>query len=203
MSYIKTTRGWRLLHKRHHEIARSWQAVGLSVEEKAARLNSNTYWVSERSYNYWQVMQRLYYGARHRAKKSSIPFDVTFLDFDIPEVCPLRGVAFKVGTGQHTEDSPTLDRKDPRRGYVKGNVWVISHKANRLKGQLTPNELRTFCENVLALDWITCTSDDEMEWQSRQAERRRKILEKHKPRWWALWGSARSVDKQGELDHDK
>jgi hypothetical protein len=73
----------------------------------------------------------------------------------LPVATLLRGVPFNVGTGQHTDDSPTLDRKDPRLGYVKGNVWVISHKANRLKGSFTPNELKTFCENALALDWVT------------------------------------------------
>jgi hypothetical protein len=71
-------------------------------------------------------------------------------------------------------------------GYVKGNVWVISHKANRLKGDFTPNELKTFCENALALDWVTWTSDDEDALRRQEAERKRQKNEKQKPRWWAL-----------------
>jgi hypothetical protein len=117
-----------------------------------------------------------------------IDCSIRWADFEIPKVCPLRGVPLSVGTGQHTDDSPTLDRKDPRRGYVKGNVWVISHKANRLKGNFTPNELRTFCENALELDWVTWTSDDEKELEAQQDKRKREMNEKQKPRWWALWG---------------
>jgi len=40
MFYIKTTRGWRPLHKQHYEIAKSWQESGWDVEEKVAKLNN-------------------------------------------------------------------------------------------------------------------------------------------------------------------
>lgn len=188
MFYIKTSRGWQPLDKRHYEIAQSWRKAGLDVEEKVASLKVYDHWVSERNYNYMDVMDRLIYSARQRAKKLSIECSISLMDFDIPEVCPLRGVPLKVGSGQHTDDSPSLDRKDPRKGYVKGNVWVISHKANRLKGNFTPNELKAFCENALALNWVTWTSDDEGEAKKQQADWKRKISEKQKPRWWTLWG---------------
>ena len=35
----------------------------------------------------------------------------------------------------------TLDRKVNALGYVKGNVFVISHRANRLKQDATADEL--------------------------------------------------------------
>jgi hypothetical protein len=153
------------------------------------------YWVSEISFDYWAVMDRLVYSARQRAKKFGIPCSISLMDFEIPKVCPLRHVPFRVGNGRPTDDSPTLDRKDPRFGYVKGNVWVISHKANRLKGDFTPNELKTFCENALALDWVTWTSDDEDAMRRQEAEWKRKKIEKQKPRWWALWGAPKSEVK--------
>lgn len=189
MFYIKTTRGWRALHKRHAEIAQSWREKGWDVEEKVAKLKNGDFWVSERNFQDWEVKQRLVYSARQRARKLSIECSVSFTDFEIADVCPLRRVPFEVGSGQHSDNSPTLDRKDPRLGYIKGNVWVISHKANRLKGNFTPDELKTFCENALALDWVTWTSDDENASRKKQAEWKRKMNEKHKPRWWALWGS--------------
>lgn len=188
MFYIKTIRGWRLLHKRHYELAQWWREEGLDVEEKVVSLKAYDHWVSERNYNYLDVKDRLIYSARQRAKKLSIECSINLTDFDIPEVCPLRGVLLKVGSGQHNDDSPSLDRKDPRRGYVKGNVWVISHKANRMKGNFTPNELRTFCENALALNWVTWTSDDDGDMRREQANFKRKLSERQKPRWWTLWG---------------
>jgi hypothetical protein len=188
MFYKKTTRGWRPLDKRHYEIAESWREDGLDIEEKIKALQPYDYWVSERNYNSYDVATRLIYSAKQRAKKFSIEFNIRPTDFEIPKVCPLRRVPLKVGMGQHTDDSPTLDRKDPRLGYVKGNVWVISHKANRLKGDFAPDELRTFCENALALNWVTWTNDDEKALQRREVELKRRINEKQKPRWWALFG---------------
>ena len=195
MFYINTTRGWRPLHKLHYEIAESWREEGLDVEEKVANLKDHEYWVSERNYNYWDVKNRLVYSAKQRAKKLRVEFSISWSDFEIPEVCPLRRVPLKVGRGQHTDDSPTLDRKDPRLGYVKGNVWVISHKANRLKGDYTPYELKTFCEIALELDWVTWTSDDEDAMRGQEAEWKRKKNEKQKPRWWALLGAPKSEVK--------
>lgn len=195
MFYIKTIRGWRPLHKRHYEIAKSWQETGLDVEEKVANLERHQFWVSEYIHNSWEIKNRLVYSARQRAKRFSLKFNISSGDFEIPKVCPLRRVPFEVGIGQHTDDSPTLDRKDPRLGYVKGNVWVISHKANRLKGGHTPNELKTFCENVLELDWVTWTSDDEHRLRRLEAERKRKENDKEKQRWWTLWGGPKSEMK--------
>lgn len=188
MLYIKTSRGWRPLHKQFYEIARSWQAGGWDVEERVARLDASDHWVRELSYNYLDPRTRLVDNARRRAKKASIEFSVSIDDIELPKICPLRHVPFIVGLDQHTDDSPTLDRKDPRRGYVQGNVWVISHKASRLKSAFTPNELKSFCENVLALDWISWTSDDEDALRRQQAEWKRDMYEKQKLRWWALWG---------------
>lgn len=72
--------------------------------------------------------------AQYRAQKKGIPFDITTDDIVIPEVCPVFGTKLIVGEGQGpSDDSPSLDRKIPELGYVKGNVIVISNKANRIK----------------------------------------------------------------------
>lgn len=39
-------------------------------------------------------------------------------------------------------NSPSLDRLVPSIGYVRGNVAVVSWKANRAKNNLTARELR-------------------------------------------------------------
>lgn len=43
-------------------------------------------------------------------------------------------------------DSPTLDRLDNTKGYVRGNVIVVSYRANRLKSDATIYELRRLAE---------------------------------------------------------
>jgi hypothetical protein len=44
--------------------------------------------------------------------------------------------------GEATPHSATVDRIWPARGYVRGNIIVISHRANTLKSDATPTELR-------------------------------------------------------------
>lgn len=89
--------------------------------------------------------------AKHRAKKNNIPFNIVEEDIVIPEVCPVLGIPIKVnintGCGGR-KDSMSLDKIIPSKGYVKGNIQVISHLANSMKSSATPEELLKFA------DWI-------------------------------------------------
>lgn len=88
--------------------------------------------------------------ARDRAKRFGLEFDITYRDFDIPELCPLLGIPLYIAVGQgHYPNVPTLDRIDNSKGYVKGNVWVISKKANTMKSNASWEELVTFALNIL------------------------------------------------------
>jgi hypothetical protein len=42
---------------------------------------------------------------------------------------------------QRCPHSPSLDRRVPELGYVKGNVEVISMKANAIKSYAAPEEI--------------------------------------------------------------
>lgn len=59
----------------------------------------------------------------------------------VPEFCPVLGMRLEPGNGL-SASSPSLDRFDPEKGYTKGNVRVISARANTLKSNATPDELR-------------------------------------------------------------
>lgn len=54
---------------------------------------------------------------------------------------PVLGMKLVGGTRKDHDASPSLDRIDPSRGYIAGNVVVISHKANRLKNDAGLAEL--------------------------------------------------------------
>ncbi len=82
-----------------------------------------------------------------RAKKLGFEFNIELQDIVIPEFCPILGVRLKLGVepGAPKEDwyaRPSLDRIDNRKGYVKGNVWVVSWRANCLKRNATVEELQ-------------------------------------------------------------
>lgn len=72
--------------------------------------------------------------ARWRSKKRGVECTIRKEDVFIPETCPILGIPLIPSFGkQHTDNSPTLDRIDPAKGYVPGNVAVISHRANIIK----------------------------------------------------------------------
>lgn len=88
---------------------------------------------------------------RLRGRVSGLELDPE--DLIIPELCPLLGIPLKVYTGKRGahKDSASVDRIDNTKGYVKGNVWVISHQANTMKSGATKQQLRAFCEAALKL----------------------------------------------------
>lgn len=70
--------------------------------------------------------------AKYRAGRDKVPFNLDDGDIRIPRKCPVLGISLYRGEKRMIDNSPTLHRLRPRDGYVKGNVEVISYKANRI-----------------------------------------------------------------------
>jgi hypothetical protein len=83
--------------------------------------------------------------ARHRAQIDGRPFAITVEDLlPLPERCPVLGIVINYnGTKARgfVNDCPSIDRIDPARGYVPGNVRIISWRANRIKSDASIEEL--------------------------------------------------------------
>lgn len=102
---------------------------------------------AEHSYQ-WRDRNRsherdLLYSAKQRARLKNLPFDLELEDIQIPERCPIFGIPLESSGGLSNPNLATLDRLVPEKGYVRGNVWVISWRANRMKGDASLDELRT------------------------------------------------------------
>jgi hypothetical protein len=76
-----------------------------------------------------------------RAAQRGLDFTIAIDDIIIPEFCPVFGMRLERGVGQAVAQSPSIDRKDPTKGYTKENIWVISRRANIIKSDATLNEL--------------------------------------------------------------
>lgn len=86
--------------------------------------------------------RHLIHGARNRARSGGFPCSITIDDILIPKKCPILGIELKRGKGKVQNSSPSLDRIDVNKGYVKGNIAVISYAANRLKSNMSKQVLR-------------------------------------------------------------
>lgn len=77
----------------------------------------------------------LLYKAKERAVKFGLEFTITKQDLPskLPAICPVLGIPIKIADGSRNANSPTLDRIDNTKGYIPGNIKIISYKANSLK----------------------------------------------------------------------
>lgn len=66
-----------------------------------------------------------------------------------PMYCPVFGIELKPTSGAWHPDAPSVDRKDPTKGYVRGNLQIISMKANKMKNDASQEDLEKFAEWVL------------------------------------------------------
>lgn len=79
----------------------------------------------------------MFNGAKVRARKKNMVFDLAIEDIVVPEFCPVLDIPLVVGDGFRSANSPSLDRVDSRLGYTRSNCRVISFKANTLKNDGT------------------------------------------------------------------
>lgn len=96
----------------------------------------------------------MYYRTKCRAKRLGIAFDLEPDDIAIPDTCPILGIQLAprcIGKRGPIHSSPSIDKIVPVLGYTKGNIQVISNKANAMKNDATPAELLAFA------DWINWT----------------------------------------------
>lgn len=95
-----------------------------------------------RTKNWHKTNRRKSYltAARKRAEKTGVPFDIDVDDIVFPPHCPVLGIP--IFFSEHrTDHTPSLDKIIPEKGYVRGNVSIISWRANRLKSDATLEEL--------------------------------------------------------------
>jgi len=113
------------------------------IAENAQRRRDPAYrrrenaWARERRHR--DPIRWLWFRAKHRAREKSIEFTITLDDVqrEWSERCPVFGIPW----GNTRAQRPSLDRLNPKLGYVSGNIAVISGKANLIKSNATGREV--------------------------------------------------------------
>lgn len=126
---------WR---KKNPEKVRRYQQKA----RERRRLNN---WLEAENYPEEFLLKR----AEEAAKARGLDFNLSLEDVTIPECCPLLNILmfFDRENPRHS-GTPSLDRLDSTKGYVKGNVWIISLKANIMKNNASKEELLVFAQNI-------------------------------------------------------
>jgi hypothetical protein len=116
-----------------------WKTIVVRSKLKRAKADPVLLWARHTASN-----------AKGRARKIGVPYSLTFRDLVpiAPEFCPVLGLRLvyaERGRARH-DASPSVDRLDLAQGYVPGNVIVVSWRANFIRSNATPAELRAIAD---------------------------------------------------------
>lgn len=100
-----------------------------------------------RSYIY-TVMREKFRNKKANAQRLNKIWTVDFGELDFPTHCPVLGIKLDYFAEKAQENSPSFDCLDPNLGYVSGNVFVISWRANRIKNDGTADEHRAIASFI-------------------------------------------------------
>ena len=90
---------------------------------------------------------QLFHNFKKRASLAKVPFDLN--KDELKEIidncgdrCPVLGFKYIKDADKNNRDyAPSLDRIDPKKGYTKENIIVVSMLANRIKTDATIDQL--------------------------------------------------------------
>lgn len=99
----------------------------------------------------------VFFEAKRRAKRKNISFKLVCGDITVPDFCPALGIPLKVNRGKFgaTDNSPSLDRFDISKGYIQGNVFVISNLANRIKSTATSDQVEAVAKWMKEIEGLS------------------------------------------------
>ena len=112
------------------------------IANKVVISTANKKWCEMHPKQHWII--RAVSRAKKRSELTNVPFNITVTDIEniITDRCPIFGTEFKfIGNKTSKVDSPSLDKVNPLKGYVVGNIEIISMKANVIKQNATSADI--------------------------------------------------------------
>ena len=94
----------------------------------------------DKEQEFYSVKRLKFSAKKANAKRNGIEFTLQFGHFEWPKYCPILGLEIDYFADGRQENSPSIDRIDSSKGYIPGNVHVISWRANRIKNDGTAEE---------------------------------------------------------------
>lgn len=88
------------------------------------------------------MAKTLYAEAKRGAERRGWEFSITVEDIKVPEFCPVfPDIKLQFVSERRADCKPSLDRIDSSKGYIPGNIQVISWKANNIKSNHAAEDL--------------------------------------------------------------
>ena len=116
---------------------------GMNVKKQAKKNAYFAKWGEKTKTDLYNTCRERFRNKKKNANRQGIEFSINFGEITFPTHCPILGIELDYfSIDGRKENTPSFDRKDPSKGYVKGNVFIISWRANRIKNDGTADEHR-------------------------------------------------------------
>ena len=132
-------------------IAKKLNISNSNVQYIRKKLNLKTNFI-ERNYSTREDRIKGYMirNLKGSAKRRNLEFNLEYTDITLPKYCPI--LEFELDYSKNISyaiNTPTVDRINNSKGYIKGNVIVISRLANAMKNEADFDQLKLFSRNIL------------------------------------------------------
>lgn len=142
ISHCKECRKAYAAGRKH--ISKETRAAWVSKPENRAKKRE---W--ERRRRVTNTVDTMFLSVKSRANRRGTEFTIEKQDIVIPDKCPILECSFEFGDAKNHKYTHSLDRIDSKKGYIKGNVRVISYLANTMKNCASKEELLLFAKNII------------------------------------------------------
>lgn len=125
----------------------------LSLNKKASyKKNKQKYIDNTVRWGIKNPERRIFGSAKRSASRRSLDFNIELSDIIIPKICPYLGWEItSILTAGFVITNASIDRINSSKGYIKGNIQVISRLANLMKSMATDEQLVIFANNIIRM----------------------------------------------------
>ena len=119
---------------------------------KTCLQNYRSITVSSSPYTYLgQIFSKLKFGRVKQGLEWEIELDYIRALWDLQEgKCALSGVHMTWQAGEGKQDfNVGIDRKDPNKGYIIGNIQLVAQRVNVMKHTLGGSEFYWWCKTIV------------------------------------------------------
>lgn len=145
-SYVEIGEELKLSKQRIQQIAKK---LGINSVKQKQALRKEKYqqkWGKRENTDFYKACREKFRRKKANALATGYEWTVNFGELEWPTHCPILDIELDYFSEYRAENSPSFDRLDSSRGYVTGNVVVVSWRANRIKNDGTLEEHRKIME---------------------------------------------------------
>jgi hypothetical protein len=117
-------------------------------------------WGVRQTTDLYKIQRLKFSRKKSQVLRSNQEWSIDFSDLNWPLVCPILGIPINYYAEITEEGSPSFDRINSTKAYVKGNVHIISWRANRIKNDGTATEHRLIANYIDKISLASLDSQD-------------------------------------------